>query len=91
MEFSNLLKNWIPQIARSDSKLPFEQQTLIPELKRAIIALNGKLTPGFEYIQKLREENDSLLNTMVKKEQIIKAEVGQTSSILHENVIIIPP
>jgi hypothetical protein len=59
-------------------------------LKRAIITLNGKLTPNFEYIGKLREKHHSLLKTMAKKEELIKTEMGETSSILNKNVSIIP-
>jgi hypothetical protein len=76
MEFSRLLKNWIPEIVRSDAKAPFEEQNLLPCLKRAVITLNGKLTTSFEYIQTLREKHNPALKTMVKKEQNIKTEVG---------------
>jgi hypothetical protein len=62
----------------------------LPCLKRAIITLNGKLTPSFEYIQALREKHNPALKTMVKKEQNIKTEVGETASILNKNVSIIP-
>ncbi len=62
----------------------------MPCLKRAIITLNGKLTPSFEYIQALREKHNPALKTMVKKEQNIKTEVGETASILNKNVSIIP-
>jgi hypothetical protein len=62
----------------------------LPCLKRAIITLNGKLTPSFEYIQALRENHNPALKTMVKKEQNIKTEVGETASILNKNVSIIP-
>lgn len=47
LEFSRLLKNWIPQIVRSDARVSFEEQALIPEIKRAVITLNGKLSPNF--------------------------------------------
>jgi len=54
MHFSRLLKGWIPNLVQSDQNLPFEEQNLIPELKRAVITSNGKLTPKFEYITKMR-------------------------------------
>ena len=57
MHFSRLLKGWIPDLVKSDQNLSFEEQDLIPELKRAVITSNGKLTPNFEYITKLREQN----------------------------------
>lgn len=67
MHFSNLLKDWIPNIVKSDAKAPIEEQDLLPELKRAVITVNGKLTPNFEYIAKLRAENDLQMNSMMKK------------------------
>jgi hypothetical protein len=54
MHFSKLLKIWIPQIVKSDPKAPVEELEILPELKRAIITVNGKITPNFEYIVKLR-------------------------------------
>ena len=89
MHFSKLLKNWIPDLVKSDKNLPFEEQQLIPELKRAVITSNGKLTPNFEYIAKLREEKELQMNTMMKKKEVNKVEVGATESILHDNVTII--
>lgn len=89
MHFSRLLKGWIPDLVRSDASLPIEEQNLIPELKRAVITSNGRLTPNFEYIEKLREQNEFQMNTMMKKKDINKVEIDATSSVLHENVTII--
>ncbi len=50
MEFSGVLHRFIPQIARADFHHPFETVSLTPEIKRAVIALAGKLTTPFEYI-----------------------------------------
>lgn len=50
MHFGNTLKHWIADIARSDKNVPFEEQKLIPEIKKSMIACNGKLMPDFEYI-----------------------------------------
>lgn len=55
-----------------------------------MITLNGKLTPDYEYINELREKNKLKMNTMMKKKEINKIEVGATESILHTNVSIIP-
>lgn len=57
MHFSKLLKGWIPDLVKSDQNLDIDEQGLIPELKRAVITSNRKLTPNYEYIEKLREEN----------------------------------
>ena len=50
MQFGKALKNWIADIARSDMNKPFDEQDLIPEIKKAVIACDGKLTPNYEYI-----------------------------------------
>lgn len=34
----------------SDMNKPLDEQDLIPEIKKAVIAYDGKLTPSFEYI-----------------------------------------
>jgi hypothetical protein len=44
-------------LARSDKNKPLEEQGLPPELQRAVMTCQGKLTPAYEYIPKLREEN----------------------------------
>lgn len=49
--FSNILKDWIPNIAKSNIDDPYEKCTLLPHMKRSMITLNGKLTPDFEYIR----------------------------------------
>ncbi len=45
MHFGNILKDWIADIARTDKNLPIEEQKLIPEIKKAVIACGGKLLP----------------------------------------------
>lgn len=70
-------------MVKSNQNAPIDEQGLIPELKRAVIVSNGKLTPSFEYISKLREENELQMNTMMKKKQSNKIEIGATESILH--------
>ena len=62
------MKEWVPEIVRSNAKAPLEEQKLIPALKKAIITLDGKLTPNFEYIQALREKHNPALKSMIKKE-----------------------
>ena len=89
MHFSRLLKGWIPDLVKSDQNLPLDEQGLIQELKRAVITSNGKLTPSFEYITIQREKNELQMNTMMKKKEVNKVEVGATQSILHDNVTII--
>ena len=72
MHFGSALKQWIPQIVKSDKNKPLEEQGLIPELKKAVIACNGKLMPSFEYIMELRKKNQEKMNTMMKKKEVNK-------------------
>jgi alpha-aminoadipic semialdehyde synthase len=54
-DFSRVLKPFVPAIARCDYSLPFGACTLPPEIKRAVIAYQGRLTPDYEYIQSFLE------------------------------------
>ncbi len=50
--FSNLLKPFVPEILKTDFSQPFDKLTLPAEIKRAVIAHQGRLTPAFEYLEK---------------------------------------
>jgi len=50
--FSQVLKPLIPAIAQCDFSVPFEECSLPPEIKRAVIAYQGQLTPDYQYIQR---------------------------------------
>jgi saccharopine dehydrogenase (NAD+, L-lysine-forming) len=50
-DFSRVLKPYIPAIARCDLTAPLEELDLPPEIRRAIVVHQGKLTPDYEYIQ----------------------------------------
>jgi len=50
-DFSRILQPFIPAIAQCDFSQPFAECRLPPEIKRAVIAYQGKLTPDYEYIQ----------------------------------------
>jgi saccharopine dehydrogenase (NAD+, L-lysine-forming) len=50
-DFSRILKPFIPAIATCDYSVPFDECALPPEIKRAVIVYQGKLTPDYEYIQ----------------------------------------
>jgi alpha-aminoadipic semialdehyde synthase len=50
-DFSQVLRPFMPQIARCDFSQPFEVCDLPPEIKRAVIAYQGQLTPDYQYIQ----------------------------------------
>ncbi len=48
--FSRVLRDFLPAIVAADYTVPFEQLALPPEIKRAVIVYQGKLTPDYEYI-----------------------------------------
>lgn len=50
--FSETLRRFIPAIAKADYSVPFEELALPPEVKKAVIVYQGKLTPEYEYLQK---------------------------------------
>jgi alpha-aminoadipic semialdehyde synthase len=50
-DFSRILKPFIPSIAQCDLSAPFEECGLPPEIKRAVIAYQGRLTPDYAYIE----------------------------------------
>ncbi len=54
--FSGVLMDYVPAIAQADYTVPFEELALPPEIKRAVIVYQGKLTPDYRYIEKYLEE-----------------------------------
>jgi saccharopine dehydrogenase (NAD+, L-lysine-forming) len=50
-DFSQVLRAFIPALARCDLAAPFEECNLPPEIKRAVIVYQGQLTPDYQYIQ----------------------------------------
>jgi len=50
--FSNVLKDFIPQLIEVDSSKPFEKVNIHPEIKRATILYKGELTPDYKYLLK---------------------------------------
>ena len=46
------LELFVEAIATADFSVDFEDLSLPPEIKRALILHNGKLTPDFQYINK---------------------------------------
>ena len=50
-DFSRILKPYIAAIARCDMSAPLQELGLPPEIRRAIIAHQGMLTPEYQYIQ----------------------------------------
>ena len=52
IEFSNSLMSFIPFIVTADFSVDFEMLNLPPEIKKAVILYQGKLTPDYSYINK---------------------------------------
>lgn len=48
--FSNVLKNFVPDIANADFNKAYEDIELVAPVKNALILLNGELTPNYEYL-----------------------------------------
>jgi saccharopine dehydrogenase (NAD+, L-lysine forming) len=49
--FSRILAPFIPALAHCDFSVPFEESSLPPEIKRAVIAYRGELTPDYQYLR----------------------------------------
>ena len=50
-EFSAALRDYVPAIVTADYSVPFADCALPPEIKRAVIAYGGDLTPDYRYIE----------------------------------------
>lgn len=50
--FSRVLRHYVPAIAAADFNQPFEQLDLPPEIRRAVITHQGRLTPDYQYLAK---------------------------------------
>jgi len=49
--FSGVLMKYVPAVAQTDYSVPFEKLALPPEIKRAVIAYQGELTPNYRYLE----------------------------------------
>ncbi|XP_072291019.1 alpha-aminoadipic semialdehyde synthase, mitochondrial [Eucyclogobius newberryi] len=56
--FGDRLFPYIWEMLQSDATRPLEEEEFSPQVRDAVITSNGKLTPKFEYIDKLREERE---------------------------------
>jgi len=55
-DFADVLRPYVPAIARCDYEAPFEECDLPPEIKRAVITYQGALTPDYLYIEEYLEQ-----------------------------------
>jgi alpha-aminoadipic semialdehyde synthase len=51
LDFSRVLKPFIPQIAKADFSVDFDRCALPASIKKAVIVYHGKLTPDYHHIQ----------------------------------------
>lgn len=51
IDFSKVVKRFVPAIVSVDYRRSFEEIELPPEIKRALILHKGKLTPNYKYIE----------------------------------------
>jgi saccharopine dehydrogenase (NAD+, L-lysine-forming) len=49
--FSQVLSPFVPEIAKADFSVDFDQCILPPPIKNAVIVYHGELTPSYRYIQ----------------------------------------
>lgn len=87
--FGDLLYPYAIDLFDSDARKPLEEHQFLPEVEGAIIASNGKLTPNFEYINELREQNQrsrhkSLEGSSEGKKRILVLGAGMVSAPLVE-------
>ena len=54
--FGASLFPFIPSIARADYTVPLVELELVPEVRRALILYQGKLTPEFDYLKEFVED-----------------------------------
>ncbi len=50
--FSNQLEPFVPSLLKADYESSLDASGLPPEIKKAVIVYNGKLTPTYEYLNK---------------------------------------
>jgi len=50
VDFSAVLKRFVPAIVQADYTVPFDELALPPEVKRAVIVYQGELTPDYRYL-----------------------------------------
>lgn len=54
--FSRVLRDFVPAIVAADYGRPFEELDLPPEIHRAVVTHQGRLTPEFEYLAESLDE-----------------------------------
>ena len=57
--FSQVLLPYVPALASADYTVPFADLVLPAEIKRAVIAHRGQLTPSYQYLQQHMQPGES--------------------------------
>jgi alpha-aminoadipic semialdehyde synthase len=50
LAFSESLQPFVPALVRADRSVPLARYRVPPEIRRAVVAYNGELTPDFAYL-----------------------------------------
>uniref|UniRef100_A0A023GM86 Putative lysine-ketoglutarate reductase/saccharopine dehydrogenase n=1 Tax=Amblyomma triste TaxID=251400 RepID=A0A023GM86_AMBTT len=86
--FGKLLMPYIYDIIESDASKPLSQHRMSSVVEGAVIASNGKLTPGYEYIEDLRNTSRSMMKaqsaTAAKMKKVLVLGAGYVSAPLVE-------
>jgi len=84
--FGKLLLPWIPEMVSGDATRPLEEETCYTDvIKGAIITSNHKLTPGYEYISKLRKRNEAA--KMASQEESSNVVIKQRVLVLGAGLV----
>jgi len=80
--FGDLLYPHVMDMIRSDALKPFEEnkEKMGPIVAGSVITSNGKLTPNFEYIAKLRDENKQVFGDFSSKKKALILGAGYVSA-----------
>merc|ERR1719201_2843676 len=85
--FGDALLPFIGPLAVSNGDLPFDRQTDIPEeMRGAVICDKGKLAPTWEFISKIRAQNERLARSA--QSSLSGAHLDSSATLLHEKLLI---
>ncbi|KAJ8667132.1 hypothetical protein QAD02_008794 [Eretmocerus hayati] len=88
--FGDLLFPYALDIIQSDARRPLDEHEFSPAVYGAIIASNGQLTPGFQYIQDLRMQNAPGRTSRQKDGGELGMPCGRTVVVLGSGYVSAP-
>jgi alpha-aminoadipic semialdehyde synthase len=77
--FGDSLLPWIESLVKTDVSVPFEEQELPLPLKNAVLTSHGALTPGYQYIDRLRQERTNSKKAKAGSKKILIIGSGMVS------------